>query len=34
MMSYANGDDVPLRINNVDRVFDIDNAAEYLPEAY
>lgn len=34
MLSYANGDDVPLRINNVDRVFDIDNAAEYLPEAY
>jgi ribose transport system substrate-binding protein len=34
MMSYANGDDVPLRINNVDRVFDISNAAEYLPEAY
>jgi ABC-type sugar transport system substrate-binding protein len=34
MLSYANGEDVPLRINNVDRVFDIDNAAEYLPEAY
>jgi len=34
MLSYANGDDVPLRINNVDRVFDIDNAADYLPEAY
>jgi ABC-type sugar transport system substrate-binding protein len=34
MLAYANGEDVPLRINNVDRVFDIDNAAEYLPEAY
>jgi ribose transport system substrate-binding protein len=34
MLSYANGEDVPLRINNVDRVFDINNAAEYLPEAY
>jgi ribose transport system substrate-binding protein len=34
MLSYANGDDVPLRINNVDRVFDISNAADYLPEAY
>jgi ABC-type sugar transport system substrate-binding protein len=34
MLDYANGEDVPLRINNVDRVFDMDNAAEYLPEAY
>jgi galactofuranose transport system substrate-binding protein len=34
MLDYANGADVPLRINNVDRVFDITNAADYLPEAY
>jgi len=34
MESYAKGDDVPLQISNVDRVFDIDNAAEYLPEAF
>jgi ribose transport system substrate-binding protein len=34
MLAYANGEDVPLRIANVDRVFDITNAAEYLPEAY
>lgn len=34
MEAYARGEDVPLRINNVDRVFDITNAAEYLPEAY
>ena len=34
MLDYANGKDVPLRISNVDRVFDITNAAEYLPEAY
>jgi ribose transport system substrate-binding protein len=34
MLDYANGEDVPLRISNVDRVFDINNAAEYLPEAY
>jgi galactofuranose transport system substrate-binding protein len=34
MLDYANGEDVPLRINNVDRVFDITNAADYLPEAY
>ena len=32
--SYAKGEDVPLQISNVDRVFDIENAAEYLPEAY
>jgi galactofuranose transport system substrate-binding protein len=32
--SYAKGEDVPLQISNVDRVFDITNAAEYLPEAY
>ena len=34
MEAYANGDDVPLQISNVDRVFDITNAADYLPEAY
>jgi ABC-type sugar transport system substrate-binding protein len=34
MLAYANGEDVPLRISNVDRVFDINNAAAYLPEAY
>ncbi len=34
MLDYAAGKKVPLRINNVDRVFDIDNAEEYLPEAY
>jgi ribose transport system substrate-binding protein len=34
MEAYAKGDDVPLQISNVDRVFDIENAAEYLPEAY
>jgi ribose transport system substrate-binding protein len=34
MLDYANGKDVPLRISNVDRVFDINNAADYLPEAY
>lgn len=34
MEAYARGEDVPLRINNVDRVFDITNAADYLPEAY
>jgi galactofuranose transport system substrate-binding protein len=34
MLAYARGEDVPLRISNVDRVFDITNAADYLPEAY
>jgi ribose transport system substrate-binding protein len=34
MLAYARGEDVPLRVNNVDRVFDITNAASYLPEAY
>ena len=34
MLEYARGEDVPLRVNNVDRVFDINNAADYLPEAY
>lgn len=34
MESYAKGEKVPLQISNIDRVFDIENAAEYLPEAY
>lgn len=34
MLAYARGENVPLRVNNVDRVFDITNAADYLPEAY
>jgi galactofuranose transport system substrate-binding protein len=34
LLNYAQGEDVPLRVNNVDRVFDISNAAAYLPEAY
>ena len=34
MEAYAKGEEVPLRVDNVDRVFDIDNAADYLPEAY
>jgi galactofuranose transport system substrate-binding protein len=34
MESYARGEKVPLQISNVDRVFDITNAADYLPEAY
>ena len=34
MESYAKGENVPLQISNNDRVFDINNAAEYLPEAF
>jgi len=34
MEDYAAGKKVPLRVNNVDRVFDIKNAADYLPEAF
>jgi ABC-type sugar transport system substrate-binding protein len=34
MESYARGEDVPLRVFNVDRVFDASNAEEYLPEAF
>jgi galactofuranose transport system substrate-binding protein len=34
MEAYAKGEDVPLRVNNVDRVFDKDSAEAYLPEAY
>jgi ribose transport system substrate-binding protein len=32
--AYARGDEIPLKVFNVDRTFDRDNAAEYLPEAY
>jgi ribose transport system substrate-binding protein len=32
--AYARGEQVPLVVRNVDRVFDITNAADYLPEAY
>jgi len=34
MLAYARGESVPLRVSNIDRVFDIRNAADYLPEAY
>jgi ribose transport system substrate-binding protein len=34
MEAYARGEKVPLQISNVDRVFDITNAADYLPEAF
>ena len=34
MLAYARGEKVPLRVDNVDRVFDSSNAADYLPEAY
>ena len=34
MRKYAAGEEVPLVVKNVDRVFDINNAAAYLPEAY
>jgi ABC-type sugar transport system substrate-binding protein len=34
MEDYAAGKAVPLRVNNVDRIFDETNAMEYLPEAY
>jgi galactofuranose transport system substrate-binding protein len=34
MLDYAKGKEVPLRVDNVDRVFDITNAEDYLPEAY
>jgi ribose transport system substrate-binding protein len=32
--AYARGEQVPLVVKNVDRVIDITNAADYLPEAY
>ncbi len=34
MLAYANGEQLPAKIINPDRFFDIKNAAEYLPEAY
>jgi ABC-type sugar transport system substrate-binding protein len=34
MLSYARGEQVPLVVKNVDRVFDATNAADYLPEAF
>ena len=34
MLSYARGEKVPLRVDNVDRTFDAENAADYLPEAF
>jgi len=34
MLSYAKGEKVPERVDNVDRVFDSSNAADYLPEAF
>ncbi|HEX2877755.1 MAG TPA: hypothetical protein VHP33_41180 [Polyangiaceae bacterium] len=34
MEAYAKGDDVPLKVFNVDRVFDSKNASDYLPEAF
>jgi len=34
MLKYAAGEEVPLVVKNVDRVFDINNAADYLPDAY
>lgn len=34
MLDYARGEPVPLKVFNVDRVFDIDNAEAYLPEAF
>ena len=32
--AYANGEQIPLKVFNVDRSFDASNAADYLPEAY
>lgn len=34
MLDYAQGKAVPLQVFNVDRTFDINNAADYLPEAF
>jgi ribose transport system substrate-binding protein len=34
MEDYAAGKEVPLKVFNVDRVFDSDNAEDYLPEAF
>jgi ribose transport system substrate-binding protein len=34
MDKYAAGETIPLVLKNTDRVFDINNAADYLPEAF
>jgi ribose transport system substrate-binding protein len=34
LRDYAQGKSIPLRVDNKDRVFDISNAADYLPEAF
>jgi galactofuranose transport system substrate-binding protein len=34
MEKYAQGDQIPLKVFNVDRVFDAATAADYLPEAF
>lgn len=34
MLAYAQGDEIPLKVFNVDRVFDPKNAEAYLPEAF
>jgi galactofuranose transport system substrate-binding protein len=34
MEKYAKGDEIPLKVYNVDRVFDAETAPDYLPEAF
>jgi len=34
MEKYAAGEQIPLNLKNTDRVFDLTNAADYLPEAF
>ena len=34
LQEYAAGKPVPLKVYNADRVFDAENAAAYLPEAF
>lgn len=34
MENYAKGEDIPLKVYNVDRVFDAETAPDYLPEAF
>jgi ribose transport system substrate-binding protein len=34
MEAYARGEKIPLKVYNVDRVFDADSAPDYLPEAF
>jgi len=34
MEAYAKGEEIPLKVYNVDRVFDADSAPDYLPEAF